>query len=115
MISQPPKTFDFRRLLLGLIAILCLLVGAFLAFANEGDNNSLSGIFVRVGLMTGVTWLALPVIKTQQGQQSLFAICVILGLVVLVAARPRLFVVGLVLLAAAVGINWLLKKLGKSL
>ena len=106
---------DYRRFALGIFAVVCIGGGVLLAFTNDGDNNSLSGILIRVGCMLAATWLAFPVIKTPEGKQSLFVTLALLGLVVLVAARPRLFIAGLIGLVVVTLANWVLKKLSSSL
>ena len=54
------------RKLLGIIAAVLLVLGGITAFAGPGGNsaNGFAGGCIRVGLVLGALWLALPQIQT---------------------------------------------------
>ncbi|MEM9412481.1 MAG: hypothetical protein AAGA30_15310 [Planctomycetota bacterium] len=101
---------DKQRILIGALALLFLIsAGALFVYGND-DQFPLVGIFVRVGLMLGATWLALPSIRNLTSQNSMVLIGLFLGLI-LMAARPRFFLIAMGVLVIAASINWLLKRL----
>lgn len=48
-----------KRIYVGLLSIGCL-VGAVVAVVVAPDNEGLQGAFIRVGLLLGAFWLAMP-------------------------------------------------------
>lgn len=105
---------NIQRLSLGIVAVVAIATGTILAVYNEGENNSLSGILVRVGMMLAVTWLAFPTFQRPEGQQSIWFISAILLLVLIVAARPKLFFAITTILVVALAINWVFRTISKS-
>ena len=87
-----------------------LVLGAVLMLSNEGDNNSFSGVFMKVGFMLAAVWLAYPKLIRKDSQNAVTTVVVLLGVLVLFAARPRVAVGACVIGAVALAINWALKR-----
>ncbi len=100
-----------QRTLIAVAAAVCLFIAAYLLWFGDQPHSSVAGILVKVGLMLGVVALALPGIQSSDFRLSLFPLTVLLGMLVLVAARPRVFVLAAVIAALALGINGLLRRL----
>ena len=84
-----------HRPTVGILAIVLLLVGGVLYFfgpSNERYQEWIGGC-IRVGAVLGALWLALPQLRRLPNWMVpvIFAMCMVLAL------RPRLFVVAFVL------------------
>jgi hypothetical protein len=84
---------------LGLLAFSLIAVASTALWT--GSNQPLFAIMLRVGMGLLAIWLALPQLLRGEWKGSLLVSAILLGLVVLVASRPRLvpIVGGLLLLA----------------
>jgi hypothetical protein len=98
--------------MVGLIAAGFLVAGAGMYFARPDDHNLTTGILVRVGLLLGVIWLAMPQLESMRTKISTVVLLVIVLLLVLVAVRPNLFKVISGVLAISLALNWVLKWVG---
>jgi hypothetical protein len=89
-----------RRNLLGIIALVSLLLGAVLHFAGGGESHYLewTSALLRVGAVLGAVWLAMPELRRPG---SRWVVGAILLAFVIMAWRPRLFLVAAVLLGIA--------------
>jgi len=88
-----------QQRLLGVIAVSLIVVG--LTALWFGATQPLFAIMLRVGFGLFAIWLALPQLLRGEWRASLLVIIGLLGLVVLLASRPRLFpIVGGILLLA---------------
>ena len=57
----PPKSatpYNVQRLSMGILAVICLIVGGYLFWEDNESRVFLCGLFVRVGLLMSVIWLA---------------------------------------------------------
>jgi hypothetical protein len=99
---------DPRRNLLGVIALVALLAGAVLYFVDGAHSRYLewTSACLRVGAVLGAVWLAMPEFR-RPGNRWLVA-AILAGFVVL-AWRPRLFLVAAVLFVVA----WFLRPRGR--
>ncbi|MFM7115885.1 MAG: hypothetical protein ACKO81_06815 [Planctomycetota bacterium] len=88
--------------LLGIIAVSLIVIG--LAALWFGATQPLFAIMLRVGFGLFAIWLALPQLLRGEWRASLLVIIGLLGLLVLLASRPRLFPIigGILLLAGLV-------------
>ncbi len=89
---MPEKSVTVNRTLVGVIAVACLCAGLAIGVVDS-LANLWCGAFVRVGLVTGALWIALP----SRGRDAAWAnispltlVVVILGALV-VARRPKVF------------------------
>ena len=113
MTAGPRKLFQQRNLI-GIAAIVCVLAAVYLLLFQSGQYSSVSGILIKVGLMLSAIWLAFPKIQGRQGRDSFLILIVLCGLLFLLAARPRIFVIACAVAIAALAVNWLLKRISKS-
>ena len=94
-----------NRTLVGLLSIACLLAAGYLFFFVDADQESRtlmwSGAFVRVGLLLGAFWLALPTKQRDAAWAGVSPWQFIGGLLMVaaVAQRPRVMIPILLLLA----------------
>ena len=102
-----------QRSLIGIAAVLCTAAGISLLVLVRENTSSISGILIRLGMMLGATWLAMPSLVKPEHQKSLYAVAIFFGLVLLVAARPKIFVAVVLIGAVAMVINWALKRVAK--
>ncbi len=99
---------DQRRFTLGVLAALLLLAGAFIVYAEpwEGEAKAMGSAFLRVGIVLGATWLALP--ELQKVPKWMFVSLLIA--VVIVAWRPPTVVI----VAPALMLLWALRGIAKT-
>lgn len=60
---MPDAAPPVNRVFVGILSLACLVIGALLAVLGPADDNQVqmwSGSFVRVGVLMGAFWLALP-------------------------------------------------------
>lgn len=105
---------DIRRHIMGLFGIAFLAGGLGLLLLTGTSDNQFAGFCIRVGLMLGAIWLALPQVVglTKRFPPWLMATIAISGLVI--AARPRMILyLGPVVAAIAFlqFVGWLFKPL----
>jgi hypothetical protein len=91
-----------QQRLLGVVAVSLIVIG--LAALWFGATQPLFAIMLRVGFALFAIWLALPQLLRGEWRASLLVIIGLLGLLVLLASRPRLFPIigGILLLAGLV-------------
>ncbi len=89
---MPEKSVSVNRTLVGVIAVACLCAGLAIGLMDSFANLWCAA-FVRVGLVTGALWIALP----SRGRDAAWAnispltlVVVILG-ALLFARRPKVF------------------------
>lgn len=97
---MPERSVSVNRTLVGVIALACLGVGSAILIVDSYENMW-AAAFIRVGLVTGAFWIALP----GQGREAAWAnmspyliLAMLLGALVFVS-RPRVFVALLIPLA----------------
>jgi hypothetical protein len=94
-----------NRTLVGILAIVCLLAGVIVGTVDSLENVW-CGSFVRVGLLLGAFWIALPA----RGRGAAWAnvspwwLAGVLGAALLFVRRPKIFfaIIAVVVLAAVV-------------
>ena len=104
---------NYQRAAVGISGLVFVMLGLVLLWANQGQDTSVSGILVRVGVMLCVFWLGYPVLIKPEGKQSLVWFLVLFGTVFLVAFRPRLFPGIAALATLGFLINWGIKRLNR--
>ncbi len=93
--------------------IVCLLAGGYLEFNANDEASKVSGALIKVGLMLAAVWLAFPMLKTGSGHTPLIVFGILLVLLFLAAARPRIFLAGCIIAFLAYAANWILKRINK--
>ncbi len=99
---------NWQRLILGIVAIGCLVVGGVLYFSSP-DEPVWAAILIRVGAILGVTWLAMPQLESVSGRLSSIAFLVVLLVLIVAATKPNIFKVVAGVAAVAMALNWVLK------
>ena len=94
-----------RKLLVGIIALVCLATAAGLwIFTDDAVKNPVTSVTMRLGIMLGALWLALPRqgqhLAWEKGLPIVVAVIVVLAFVrgswrVLIYAIPAAIVVGI--------------------
>ena len=99
---------DQRRWLLGVVAALLLVAGACIVYAEPwgGEALAMGSACLRVGIVLGATWLALP--ELQRIPKWMFVS--LLVAVVIVVWRPPTVVI----VAPALLLLWALRGIAKS-
>ncbi len=100
---------NWQRSFLGLIGLVCLAMGLGFYFLGGESPSLRDGILVRVGLLLCVTWLALPQLKTMKTRIPGYLLVIVLILLIIVAARPKIFPILAGLLAVSLSLSWALK------
>ena len=100
-----------QRLALLVLSIISLSWGLILWSGTTADSQIYAGIFVRVGSMLAVLWLAYHQLATLKNRLSLFTIGLIVLLLLLVAARPRIFPIAVAVAVFTIFLNGLLRRL----
>jgi hypothetical protein len=104
-----------QRYALGAIALVSLILGiAGVAYygVDESQTSLIAGMCLRIGLVLGALWLALPQLKRLSGEAPPWVVGLVILCLLIVIARPRtIVVVGpiLLVLAALALIGWLVK------
>ncbi len=104
-----------QRHALGAIALISLILGiAGIAYYGVDDSQTslVAGMCLRIGLVLGALWLAMPQFKRLSGTAPPWAIGIVILCLMIVIARPRTIVVlgpVLLVLGALVFIGWLVK------
>lgn len=104
-----------QRHALGAIALISLILGiAGIAYYGVDDSQTslAAGMSLRIGLVLGALWLAMPQFKRLSGNAPPWAIGIVILCLMIVIARPRTIVVlgpVLLVLGALVFIGWLVK------
>lgn len=102
-----------QQQLLGIIAVSLIALG--LTALSFGATQPLFAIMLRVGFALFAIWLALPQLLRGEWRASLLMVAGLLGLIVLLASRPRLFpIIGGILLLAG-GVQLILRYLSRML
>jgi len=99
------KELQRKRGLVGVLALICLILGA--ALLMSGGNEGLASAFIRVGLLMGAFWLALPTHTRSAAwaRVSPWSIAVVVGVAVLLP-RLRFF---LPVLVVGIIIGWVIR------
>jgi len=94
-----------KRGLVGILALCCLVAGA--ALLVSGGNEGLASALIRVGLLLGAFWLALPTDSRPAAwaRVSPWSIAVVVGVAVLLP-RLRFF---LPVLVVGIAIGWVVR------
>ena len=103
--------FDVRRITLLVLALTSLALGISLLFSQSNSGTNFSGIFVRLGVMLSVLWIAFPQIESLRSRTSLFVIGTIVVLFLVVAARPRIFPIAAGVALATIILNGIMRRL----
>lgn len=117
--QQELREFQFKRLLVGLLSLSCLIIaGLIYATSPAAAQSPALAICVRVGLVLGAIWLALPQLRPVLDRLPLVFVAVVLVMMIIIAARPNLFrIVGslVVIVGALMGISkWITRMTRKS-
>lgn len=106
---------NFQRTALLLVAILALTAGIALWLQDGAKSLTYSGILIRVGLMLSALCLAYPQLENLRNRLSLFTFGLVGFMLLLVAARPRIFPIAAGVALGSILLNGLLRKLSGKL
>ncbi len=101
--SQP---LNWRRMTVGCLAVICLLIGGANFLTDPEQATGTTGMLIRIGLVLGATWLALPQLETLKSKLSVFALLIAVLLLVIAASRPNIFRIVAGVVAAGLAANW---------
>lgn len=105
---------QYGRLFVFSVATICLAAGVVMV-ARQPSGSPWAGILVRVGALLLVTGVAWPQLSSLRTRSSIFSLTVIFFMLLLIAARPRLFPIAGGVALGALLLNGLLRRLsGKS-
>ncbi len=97
---------EWRRIILGIIAVVALMVGGLIYVTNPAASQGFAGILVRLGLVLGAFWLAWPQMQTLGPSQSLPVVSLFVALLLVAVIRPRLFFLAFILVVIGFVLNW---------
>jgi hypothetical protein len=103
----------YYRISLGILAAVFVTVGAAMWLEGSDQNRMFAGVIARVGVMMGIVSIALPQLKTPRNRISAFLIAILVVLLIVAAARPKLFPLLLVISLAVIFVNGILRRLSK--
>ncbi|MFK7767962.1 MAG: hypothetical protein AB8B55_12135 [Mariniblastus sp.] len=100
------------RLLTGIVAVTLSLAGVWLYFTRP-DSHPVPGVLIRIGLVTGVIWLAfkeLVALRSRVPTAAMGVGLLILGVMAAIPNRGRFFVALLTITIGVAGaLKWLTK------
>ena len=102
------REFQTKRLIVGLLALLFLCIAGMIFAVSQSTQSAALAICLRVGLVLGASWLALPQLRPIMDRLPVIMLGVFLAMMIVVAARPNLFrIVGsiVVIVGALMGIS----------
>lgn len=99
----------WQRTVIGILAIVFLLAAGILLSFYPGSGAGLIGMLVRLGLVLGTIWLAMPQLLKLRPMQSAGAWVIIIGMLLVAARAPNLFRVAVVLLVIGMAVQFFLK------
>ena len=109
---ETQNEYKLGRLLTAVVAVVCTVVGTWLYFAYP-DTDHYSGMLNRIGLVTGVIWLAFKELSALRSRVPTAILGLgLLGLGVM-AARPKMGSVVIGLLTITIGVSATLKWMAK--
>lgn len=85
----------YQRFVLGIAAGALTLLGLY--GVGSSDYTTVGSILLRSGIVLGVICLAIPQLSGKNASWSLVSLVVIVGLVMVAAARPRYFALAAIL------------------
>jgi hypothetical protein len=97
---MPDQTVPVNRTLVGVIAAACLGIGLVIMLVDSPENMWCAA-FIRIGLLCGAFWLALPA-KGREAAWANLSPRVLLGVLLaglVIVSRPRLFLILVIPLA----------------
>ena len=100
----------YYRFSLAILAGIFLVVGAAMWIEASDRNMMFAGILVRVGVVLCVTAIAFPQIHVLRGRTSILVISIAFVLLLVVAARPKLFPISFVIALAVILANGILRR-----
>ncbi len=104
-----PSVTKYQRITLGVIGAALLSIGGAMYFAAPAANLIISALLIRVGMLLCVIWLAFDQILHLSKYFSALVIAVGLSVLVLIAARPNLSKIVLVLCAVLAAFSFFTK------
>ena len=112
--SSKRTTVPVNRTLVGLISLVCLLssAGLFLVYGGDEAWEMWYAGFLRVGLLMGAFWQALPTKSRDAAWAEVSPMALVGGLVLLFVAvrRPKVFIPLFVILGAVLFVLRLLRR-----
>ena len=81
---------QYGRLFVFAVAAICLAAGVVMV-SRQTSGSAWAGILIRVGALLMVTGVAWPQLRGLRSRASIFSLTVIFFMLLLIAARPRLF------------------------
>ncbi len=101
------------RVLLGVIAAALLLLGGAMYFLQPDTNPLVVGLLIRVGSLLSVICLAYPELVSLKARMPTVIYGLLLVCVILIAVRPKLSRVVILLLTVGVGVGAVMKWMQK--
>lgn len=99
---------NYQRWGIGVVAGLLLIAGVCLYWTPLGERSVWTGLCIRVGLLLGVIWLAMPQLAGLRSRMSTIVLGSLVAVLVLAALKPKLFSVVSAVLAVGLAINFVL-------
>ena len=92
--EEAEQIFFIQRTIVAAVSLICLAIAAFL-FSSDPDwqKNVIMAVCLRVGVLLGVIWLAMPQLRLFSDRIPAMIMGAILLLIVLMATRPKVFTI----------------------
>ena len=100
------QPLNWRRMTVGCLAVTCLLTGGANFLTDPEQSTGTTGMLIRIGLVLGAIWLALPQLETLKSRLSVVALLIALLVLVIAASRPNIFRIVAGVVAAGLAVNW---------
>lgn len=107
--SVNPNEYRYQKIVLGALGASMLSIGGLMYVAAPAANLLISAILIRVGVLLCVIWLAWDQVLQVSKHFSVLILATVMGLLILIAARPNLAKI-VVVCAAVLGGASLLSK-----
>ncbi len=85
------REFQLKRTIIGVLAIGCLLLATVIFISTQSIELASLAISLRLGLVLGAIWLALPQLRPVLDRLPLLMLGVLLIVAAFVSARPNFF------------------------
>ncbi len=96
------------------MGIIFLTVGMSLYVAGESSQQAVAGILSRVGFLLATIWLAWPQLESLKKRSSIAIMIGIVGILLVVAIRPRLFPIAALLIVGSIFLNAAMRRFSSS-
>jgi len=90
-ISEELREFQLKRKIIGALALGCLIFAAVIFAATQSTQVASLAICLRLGLVLGACWLALPQLRPILDRLPLLMLGMLLIVAAFLSARPNAF------------------------